>query len=216
MVRDKDIRVVLADDHTMVREGLSQLLDESDGIQVVGQAADGIEALVLATDTKPDVMVLDYSMPGLDAPGVIERAKRLAPQVKLLILTIHENIHYAVKALESGAHGYVIKSAAVEELVEAIQTVSQGETFISSKVSQMIVQRLRRPKRRREGLEALSQREFELLRALGAGMSLKECAASLNINTSTASTYRSRLMQKLNLSSTVAIIRFALENEIVG
>lgn len=216
MARQKIIRVVLADDHTMVREGLSQVLADSKDIQVVGQAADGFEALAMAAATNPDVMVLDYSMPKLDGPGVIERVRQQTPQIKLLILTIHENIHYAVKALESGAHGYVIKSAAVEELVEAIKIVDRGEVFISSKVSQKIMQQLRRPRKKREGLEALSQREFDLLRILGAGMSLKECASFLNISTSTASTYRSRLMEKLNLPSTAAIIRFALENEIVG
>lgn len=216
MTKARNIRVVLADDHTMVREGLSQVLADSEVIEVVGQAADGFEAVSIAADTNPDVMVLDYSMPKLDAPGVMEQVRHRAPNVKVLILTIHENIHYAVKALESGAHGYVIKAAAVEELVEAIETVDRGEVFISSKISQKIMQHLRRPKKRREGLESLSQREFDLLRVLGAGSSLKECASFLNISTSTASTYRSRLMEKLNLNSTAAIIRFALENEIVG
>src|SRR5262249_37884304 len=131
-------------------------------------------------------------------------------------LTVHENIHYAVKVLESGAHGYVVKSAAAAELVEAIKIVSGGEVFISSKVSQGVLQHLRCPKKDRVGLDALSQREFDLLRVLGAGLSLKECVKHLHISTSSASTYRTRLMEKLNLHSTAAIIRFALENDIVG
>ena len=135
---------------------------------------------------------------------------------KILILTVHENIHYAVKVLESGAHGYVVKSAAVAELVEAIHAVSAGEVYISPKVSQKVMQHLRRPKKDRVGLEALSQREFELLRLLGAGMSLKECAERLAISTSSASTYRARILEKLNLHSTAEVIRFALENDIVG
>jgi DNA-binding NarL/FixJ family response regulator len=118
--------------------------------------------------------------------------------------------------LEKGAHGYVVKSAAVEELVEAIQSVMQGEVYISPKVSQRVIQHLRRPKKDRVGLEALSQREFELLRVLGAGMSLKECARHLHISTSSASTYRSRLMDKLHLNTTAEVIRFALENDVVG
>jgi DNA-binding NarL/FixJ family response regulator len=138
------------------------------------------------------------------------------PNVKVLVLTVHENIHYAVKVLESGAHGYVVKSAAVGELVEAIKAVSAGEIYISPKVSQRVIQHLRRPKKDRVGLEALSQREFELLRLLGAGMSLKECTHRLNISTSSASTYRTRLMEKLNLHTTAEVIRFALENDIVG
>jgi DNA-binding NarL/FixJ family response regulator len=210
------IRVLLADDHAMVREALSQILKESGAIQVVGQASDGAEALEIAARIKPDVMVLDYTMPKLNAPAAIESLLRRCPDMKILILTVHESIHYAVKVLESGAHGYVVKSAAVAELVEAIKVVSSGEIYVSAKVSQGVLQHLRRPKKDRVGLEALSQREFDLLRVLGAGLSLKECAKHLNISTSSASTYRTRLMEKLNLHSTAEIIRFALENNVVG
>jgi DNA-binding NarL/FixJ family response regulator len=210
------IRVVLADDHAMVREALAQILEESGFMHVVGQAADGPQALNLAATTQPDVMVLDYSMPNLDATTAIQSLLRRWPNLRILVLTVHENIHYAVKVLESGAHGYVVKSAAVGELVDAIKAVSEGEIYISPKVSQRVIQHLRRPKKDRVGLEALSQREFELLRVLGAGMSLKECAKQLNISASSASTYRTRLMEKLNLHTTAEIIRFALENDVVG
>jgi DNA-binding NarL/FixJ family response regulator len=216
MVSQGMIRVLLADDHAMVREALAQILEESGAMRVVGQAADGLQAVDLAARTQPDVLVLDYSMPGLNALSAIESVVRQLPQVKILILTVHENIHYAVKVLESGAHGYVVKSAAVGELVNAIKALAEGEIYISPKVSQRVIQHLRRPRKERVGLEALSQREFELLRVLGAGMSLKECARRLNISTSSASTYRSRLMEKLNLHSTAEVIRFALENDIVG
>ncbi len=216
MIPQDIIRVVLADDHAMVREALAQILKDSGCIRVVGQAADGAEALDVAAKTQPDVMVLDYTMPKLNTPAAIEALLRRWPHLKILILTVHENIHYCVKVLESGAHGYVVKSAAVGELVEAIKAVSAGEIYISPKVSQGVMLHLRRPKKDRVGLEALSQREFELLRVLGAGMSLKECAKHLNISTSSASTYRARLMEKLNLHTTAEVIRFALENDIVG
>jgi len=216
MTTPGNIRVVLADDHAMVREALAQILEDSGSIRVVGQAADGPQALDLAAKTQPDVIVLDYSMPNLDTPSAIESLLRRWPNLKILVLTVHENIHYAVKVLESGAHGYVVKSAAVGELVEAIQAVSGGEVYVSPRVSQGVLLHLRRHKRDRVGLEALSQREFELLRVLGAGMSLKECAKHLNISTSSASTYRTRLMDKLNLHTTAEIIRFALENDVVG
>lgn len=216
MAETKLIRVVLADDHSMVRQALARILEESEQIRVVGEAGDGAEALRVIAETRPDVLVLDYSMPGADAPSVLTSLAREHPQVKVLILTVHENIHYAVRVLESGAQGYVIKSAAVQQLVEAIRAVDQGETYVSPEVSQRVIQHLRRPRTARSGLGALSQREFEMLRVLGAGMSLKECAKQLSISTSTASTYRSRLMEKLNLHSTAEIIRFALENGIVG
>jgi DNA-binding NarL/FixJ family response regulator len=216
MVAEDAIRVVLADDHAMVREALAQILEESGCIRVVGQASDGVQTLEVVARAAPAVLVLDYSMPKSNALSAIETLLRLHPHLKVLVLTVHENIHYAVKVLESGAHGYVIKSAAVQELVEAIQSVAEGELYISPKVSQKVIQHLRQPKRDRVGLEALSQREFDLLRVLGAGMSLKECARQLNISTSSASTYRTRLMEKLQLHTTAELIRFALENDIVG
>jgi DNA-binding NarL/FixJ family response regulator len=210
------IKVVLADDHAMVREALAQILEDSGCIRVVGQAADGPGALDAASRSRPDVLVLDYSMPGLGAPEVLASLQRVHPDLKILVLTVHENIHYCVKALECGAHGYVVKSAAVAELVDAIKAVFAQEIYISPKVSQRVLQQLRRPKKDRVGLEALSQREFELLRVLGSGMSLKQCAERLHISTSSASTYRARLMEKLGLHTTAEVIRFALENDIVG
>jgi two-component system invasion response regulator UvrY len=210
------IRVVLADDHAMVREALAQILQDSGCIQVVGQASDGAQVHDIVSKTHPDLLVLDYSMPNFNAPAAIESLLRRFPGMKILLLTVHENIHYAVKVLESGAHGYVVKSAAVGELVDAIKSVADGEIYISPKVSQRVIHHLRRPKKDRVGLEALSQREFDLLRVLGSGMSLKECAKHLNISTSSASTYRTRLMEKLNLRTTAEVIRFALENDIVG
>ena len=216
MVAQEDIRVLLADDHTMVRQGLSQILEDSEGICVVGQAADGRQALELVASARPQLVVLDYSMPNMDGPATIERLQRDFPEVKILMLTIHDNIHYAVRVLELGAHGYVMKSAAAHELVEAIRTVHKGEIYISPEVSHKVIQHMWGRKKNRSGLASLSQREFELLRVFGAGMSLKDCAEALNINTSTVSTYRSRLMEKLHLKNTAEIIRFALENNIIG
>ncbi len=216
MKQDKLVRAVLADDHTMVREALSQVLAESGRIEVVGQAADGTEALEITRRTAPDVLILDYSMPGTPALEVISEIARDRPSVKVLVLTVHESIHYAVRVLEHGAQGFLLKSAAAKELLEAIAAVDQGEIYISPRVSQKVLHQLRRPRTHRVGLESLSQREFDMLRVLGSGMSLKECAYNLRISTSTASTYRSRLMEKLKLRSTAEILRFALENDIVG
>jgi len=209
------IRVLLVDDHEMVRQGLAHALEDRDEIEVVAQAGDGPSGIQLATETNPDVIVLDYSMPGMDAPAVIEHLQRISSESKILVLTVHENIHYAVRVLEAGAHGYVIKSAAVQELMDAVRAVSEDEVYISPLVSQKVLQRLRGP-RKRSGLDAPPPREFDLLRYLGSGMSPQDCAGRLHVSTSTASTYRSRLMKKLNLSSTAETIRFALENEIVG
>lgn len=216
MPSQEPISVVLADDHSMVREALARILDDSGSVTVVGQASDGLQVITTVDSTKPNCVVLDYSMPNLDAPAVIETLLRRHPSIKILVLTVHENIHYAIRVLESGAHGYMIKSAAVNELVEAIQVVHDGGIYISPKVSSEVLQQLRRPRRERVGLEALSQREFDLLRILGSGKSLQECAQQMKVSTSTASTYRSRVMEKLNLTSTAELIRFALEHDVVG
>lgn len=216
MAEGPHIPVLLADDHAMVREALARVLEESGTIDVVGQVSDGRQVLDAVESTNAECLVLDYSMPHLDAPQVIEALIRRRPDVRILVLTVHENVHYAVRALESGAHGYLIKSAAVDELVAAIQAVHAGEIYISSRISQDVLHHLRRPKRHRTGLEALSPREFDLLRSLGAGNSLQECARQMQVSTSTASTYRARVMQKLNLTSTAELIRFALEHGFEG
>lgn len=215
MTEQHSTRVVLVDDHAMVRAGLSQILEECDGIEVVGQAGDGRQGLAVAARSAPDVIVLDYSMPDDDAPSVIGDFRRQNPRARIVILTVHEDVHYALRVLELGVHAYVIKSAAVGELIDAIETVRRGETYVSPPISQKLVQRLRSPKTDRTGLESLSTRELEVLRALGSGMGIKACAQHLEISTSTASTYRTRLMVKLELETTADIIRFALVNDIV-
>jgi DNA-binding NarL/FixJ family response regulator len=209
------IRIVIADDHAMVREALCRTLAQS-GFEVVGQAGTVEQALDVLDATKPHVLVLDYSIPQGDAPEAMQAALKKHPRLKIVVLTVHQNIHYAVRVLEAGAFGFVVKSGAVSELVEAVKTAYEGEIFISPAVSQLVLQRLRQPKKDRSGLDALSQREFDVLRVLGSGMGIKQCADYLNIGTSTASTYRSRIMEKLNLSNTAELIRFALENELVG
>jgi len=214
MTENRPIRVVLADDHTMVREALARVLDEDSGIDIVGEAHDGAEAARAVRASAPDVLVLDYSMPGHDAPRAIQQLRAEHADLKILVLTVHENIHYAMRVLESGAQGYLIKSGAADELVEAIKTVYEGRIYLSSPVSQGVLEHLRTPKRNRTGLEALSQREFVFLRKLGAGHSLKQCAREMEISVSTASTYRSRIMEKLELSTTAELIRFALEHDL--
>ncbi len=215
-MKNPGLRVILADDHAMVREALSRMLNECPGIKVVGQAGNGPEALLLALDLRPDLVLLDYSMPDTDTPSVIQRLRLDLPEAKILILTIHSNVHYAIKSLESGAHGYVMKSAAVSELLDAIAAVRQGRPYVSPSLSESVQAHAGRPRKRPMGLGTLTQREFAVLRSLGAGKSLKECAGLLGIHASTAATYRSRLMEKLKLQTTADIIRFALENDVVG
>jgi DNA-binding NarL/FixJ family response regulator len=200
----------------MVRESLARVLDACGEISVVGQVGDGIELQKLVKQVRPDCLVMDYSMPHHEPTEVIKNLLGEHQALKILILTVHENVHYAVRTLQAGAHGYLIKSAAVEELVDAIRTIKDGNVYISKKISPEVWAQLRRPKGKRDGLEALSQREFDVLRIIGSGASLQECAQQLSVSVSTISTYRGRVLDKLNLATTSDLVRFAIENKVNG
>jgi DNA-binding NarL/FixJ family response regulator len=208
------IRVILVDDHHMVRQGLAQVLNDNAGIEVVGQVGGGQEALDLCTRVEADVLVLDYGLPDLDGAAVTSALRRDGRPVRVVIVTVHDNVHYVLKSLDAGAHGFVVKSDGTDELVSAIRTVAEGGSYITPHLEEKVAQHRRGPKSRHIGLDKLSQREFELLRLMGQGMSLQRCAEQMNISESTASTYRSRLMAKLDLADTAQIIRFAIENGI--
>lgn len=208
------ISVILADDHEMVRESLARVLNSCDEINVVGQVGCGSELVGKVREARPECLVMDYSMPSHEPVEVIKQLLAEFKNLKVLVLTVHENIHYAVRTLEAGAHGYLIKSAAVEELVDAIGMIKRGDVYISRKISPEVWSLLRRPKRKRDGVEALSQREFDVLRILGSGESLQDCAKKLNVSVSTVSTYRARILEKLNLENTSEIVRFAIENKL--
>ncbi len=211
----KPITVVLADDHAMVRESLASVLDASGEVIVVGQAGDGLELQQRVIELRPDCLVMDYSMPNHDPGEAITTLLAKVKSLKILVLTVHENAHYAVRVLESGAHGYLIKASAVEELVDAIKTINVGDVYISKKISPGVWAQLRKPKSSRVGLESLSKREFEVMRLLGGGASLQECAGQLDISVSSVSTYRSRVLEKLSLESTGELIRYVVDNKIV-
>ncbi|HID28584.1 MAG TPA: response regulator transcription factor [Desulfobacterales bacterium] len=209
------IRVVLADDHAMVREGLCRILEDLDDIFVVGQADNGLAAVSLAQQTEPDVVILDYTMPKLDAFGATQRIRSLLPKTKILVLAVHDNSQLAVRVLEAGAHGFLLKEEASDELIAAVRGVNAGKTPISPKIMEKIASRLRRGKKATTGLDSLSAREFELLSHLGCGKNIRESARCMCVSESTASTYRHRLLDKLGLKTTGELIRFALENGLV-
>ena len=211
---DGSVRIVLADDHAMVREALARILAEEPGIDVVAQASDGEEAAAAVEAASVDVLVLDYSMPRSDAPALIESLLTRHADLAILVLTVHENIHYALRVLESGAQGYLIKSAAADELVHAIREVQAGRIYLSASISQDVLQRLRKPRGKRSGLDALSPREFTLLQLLGSGRTLQQSATEMHVSVSTASTFRARILEKLELESTAELIRFALEHDL--
>lgn len=212
----KKVSIVLADDHAMVRESLALLLGRTPGIGRVIQAHDGAEAVTAVAREQADIAVLDYSMPGLDGLSAAERILREQPRTRVLILTMHEQLDYAVRALGLGIHGYVLKSGAVLELLDAIRAVLAGDTYVSPEIRAQLASELPERMVRRGGLDTLSAREFEMLRLLGRGLRISDCATAMQVSESTASTYRRRIEQKLGLKSTGEIVRFAVEHGIVG
>ncbi len=196
-------------------QALSQLLEE-EGIRVLGQAGERHEAARLIDDQSPDIVVLDYGFPGGGALPLIEALRAKSDKPRILVLTVHERLHYAIRVMEAGADGYLVKSSAVSELVDAIRAVFAGEFYITPSLVGPVLRHLRDGKNPHVGLQSLSSREFELLGLLASGHRLKDAAQELNISTSTASTYRTRLMEKLKVNSTAELIRFALEHDISG
>ena len=208
------ISIILADDHEMVRESLARVLDSCDEINVVGQVGCGTKLTSEVRKKRPECLVMDYSMPNHEPVEVVKKLLDEFKHLKIMMLTVHENVHYAVRTLEAGAHGYLIKSAAFDELVDAIKTIKRGDVYISRKISPDVWSLLRKPKSKRTGIDSLSQREFDVLQLLGSGQGLQECAKKLEVSVSTVSTYRGRILEKLGLENTSELVRFVIENNL--
>jgi len=216
------IRVLLADDHPLVRSGLISLLEPFGEFQVVGEAGTGREAVALTKKLKPDVVVIDLSMPDM---GGIEATKHICeevPQSRVLVLTMHENEEYVYQILRSGAGGYVLKNSGRDELAGAIRAVARGEKFFSPKVSEIMVQAYLRKADSREdttkGLKdtPLTPRETEVLACIGQGLTNLEIAEKLFISPRTVETHKTNIMQKLALEDTSKLIRYAVELKMKG
>ncbi len=205
-------RVLLADDHQIVRQGLKSLLARED-IEVVGEAADGREAVELAATLAPDVVVLDVAMPilnGLDAAREILQA---APRTGVVLLTMHAEDHQVLRALRVGVRGYVIKTQAVDELVFAIRDVARGKFFLSSHASQTLAEAYLAGND--TPVDPLTPRDRQVLQLVAEGKSSKEIAALLDVTPKTAETYRSRLMEKLGIHDTAGLVRYAIRQGLI-
>jgi len=205
-----DIRILLADDHTIVREGLKALINAQPGMEVIGEAGDGSAAVRLTGELDPDVVVVDVSMPELNGVQVTSQLRAARPDRKVLVLTIHEDRGYLRLLLEAGAAGYVLKRVAALERVQAIRAVAGGGTDIDPTLAGGVVQDYVRPGSDVEasGLD-LSDRESEVLRLIALGYSNKEIAARLKLSVKTVETYKTRSMEKLGVRSRVEIVRYA-------
>ncbi|MCI0700533.1 MAG: response regulator transcription factor [Planctomycetia bacterium] len=205
-----NIRVLLADDHAIVREGLKALINTQSGMEVVGEAADGLSTVNLTAELDPDVVVVDVSMPILNGAQVTNQLRAASPDRKILVLTVHEDKGYLRLLLAAGAAGYVLKRAAAAELVQAIRAVAGGGTYIDPTLAGGVVEDYLHPAPSQEPTGAeLSDREAEVVKQIALGYSNKEIAARLKLSVKTVETYKTRSMEKLGAHSRVDIVRYA-------
>jgi DNA-binding NarL/FixJ family response regulator len=209
------IRVFLADDHTVVREGLRAYLDAQPDIEIVGEAGDGGEAIKKIAEILPDVAVIDIGMPEIDGIETTEMVDELCPETRVVILSMHSTTEYVFRALQAGASAYVLKESAGRELVNAVHAVQEGHHYLSQKISDQVIAdyvKQRQAAKPQSPIDVLSAREQQILVHLVEGATTREIAASLSLATSTINTYRSRMMRKLQVGDVASLVRLALRH----
>jgi len=209
------IRVLLVDDHSIVREGIRRILEDSQLIEIVGEAADGLDATQKAERLKPDVVLMDLSMPGMSGLDAVGRIHVLSPETHILVLTMHDNTQYAVHVLHAGASGFILKHSAGGDLLKAIRTVHAGKMYVAEEMAEKLMARYSKPRGRAPIIDSLSGREFEVFTLLGGGSTVREAAHRMGLSERTVSTYRARILEKLQLRNNAEIIRLALESGII-
>lgn len=208
------IRIVVADDHTIVREGLKQLLSAASDLSVVAEAQNGHEVLQHVRALDFDVLLLDMSMPGKSGFELIKQVHAEKPKLRILILSMHEEEPYAVRAIKAGASGYLTKDSASKQLLTAIRKVAGGGAFLTDSVAQQLALGAR-PETQGPPHSALSDREFQVFRELVSGKAVSAIAAQLNLSVKTVSTHKARIMQKMNMSNPAELIRYAIHHRLV-
>ncbi|MBT8332020.1 MAG: response regulator transcription factor [Deltaproteobacteria bacterium] len=209
------IKVLLADDHSIVRAGLRRIVEDSGDMKVIAEAADGREAIEKVHKELPDVAVIDISMPGLDGLEVLNQLRNYYPDLPTLILTMHEEGQYVVRAIEEGAMGYITKQSAPEQLVKAIRKVNSGSRYVTDEAAEALALHVARGTQGQSQLDTLSMRELQVLRRLAMGHTNREIAKAYHISIKTVDTYRSRLLKKLNLRNNAELSRFAIQNRLI-
>lgn len=208
------IKVFIADDHAIVRQGLKQILSETSDMQLIGEAADGQDTLQQARNAKWDVLILDITMPGRSGFDVLRILGKENPDLPVLVLSMHAESQFAVRCFRAGAAGYLAKESAPMELVKAIRQVVNGGKYVSQDLAEVLATRLDAASEHPLH-ETLSEREFQVLRMIGSGMTATGIADTLSLSVKTIATYRSRILIKLELNNTTEIIQYALKNRLV-
>ena len=209
----KKIRVLLADDHAVVRRGFRMILDSQADLEVIGEVANGREAVASAAELQPDVIVMDVTMPELNGIEATRRIAEVAPRARVLALSMHKDAVYVREILRAGAKGYLLKDSEEGDLIAAVRSVARGEGFLSPGVSDAVLTDYR--KHVTNALDLLTSREREVLQHIAEGKTNKEIATSLNLSVYTIEAHRGRLMEKLNLHSSGELVRFAVRNGLI-
>ena len=214
-VREKMIRVVIADDHELIREGLKKVLHDEIGFQVVGEAVDGSELFAILNKSLPDIVILDITMPGQSGLELLKQIKDLYPSLPVLILSIHSEERFAIRSLKAGAKGYLTKSSISEELIKAIRVITiEKRKYITQEVAEQLASQLSiasEPSKHSN----LSDREYLVLCMIASGKKVKEIAEELSLSPQTVHSYRSRIKEKMNLKSNVEMTIYAIDNHLI-
>jgi DNA-binding NarL/FixJ family response regulator len=208
-------RVVLVDDHVLVRAGIRALIDMIDGVEVVGEAGNGPEALSLIEQLMPDLVLLDITMPGVKGLAVLEQITHRFPQVRVIMLTMHEAREYVIQSLKAGAAGFIPKSAATAELREAIDTVMRGKTFVSRETAQADLAAVDAATEQQALVDKLTPRQREILVLIAEGRSTKQIARALNISVKTVESHRAQLTERLDIHDVAGLVRLAIRTGLV-
>ena len=213
----KTLRVILADDHTLVRAGLRSLVEQLKEATVIAEAKDGHEVLALAQEHHPDVVLMDLSMPGMNGLEAALRLKKEQPQIKIIVLSMHASEEYVLQALRAGASGSLVKDSAPLELALALQAVARGETYLSPPISRQVVDSyMQRVGQADDPLAVLTGRQREILQLIAEGSSTKDIARKLNLSVKTVETHRAQLMERLDIHEVAGLVRFAIRHGLVN
>lgn len=211
----RPIRVLLADDHPLVRAGVRKVLEQQPSVTVVGEAGDGAEALRLLAELDPDLLVLDLNMPHRDGFAVLREARDAAPGVRILVLTMHSSVEYVSRAVREGADGYLLKDTAVQDLAAAIESVIAGRPYYSEPAQRALADSVRRPADDSSRLGRLTAREREVLAGVARGRTTKEIASDFSISARTVETHRAAIMRKLDIRSVALLTQFAIREGLI-
>lgn len=208
------MRILVADDHTLVRAGLTSLIAHLPNMEVVGEAADGRHAMQMVRELKPDIVLMDIAMPGLNGLESAERIHGLEPQIKIIILSMFANEEYVAQALKAGASGYLLKDAATAELEMALKSVAMGQFYLSPAISRQVVDNYLRGGP--VGVDVLTPRQREILQLIAEGKSTRDIADTLHVSVKTVETHRTQLMERLDIHDVAGLVRYAIRKGLVS